>query len=150
MPMIPERDRRTIRDHLAKNLPHPVTIDFFTQNVSTLSLPIRECQFCRETGEMLREVAELSDRITLRTHDFVADEAKVREFGVARIPTFLISGRAKGRVRFVGIPGGYEFSAFVEGLVDVGRGATDLAPKAVEELANLRKDVHIQVFGTPT
>jgi alkyl hydroperoxide reductase subunit AhpF len=150
MPMISEKDAKVIREHLKKNLKDPVAIDYFTQGDPPGGLPIQECQYCHETGELLREVSELSDRITLRTHDLVAEAGKAKEMRVDRIPLFVLSGKAQGQVRFLGIPSGYEFASLIEGLVDVSRGETDLAPKAVAELAGLKNRVHIQVFGTPT
>lgn len=150
MSMISEKDAKLIREHLKKNLKDPVAIDYFTQGESPGGLPVQECRFCHETGELLREVAGLSDRITLRTHDLVTDAAKAKEMRITRIPSFVLSGQAQGQVRFLGIPSGYEFSSLIEDLVDVARGATDLAPKAVAELAGLKNRVHIQVFGTPT
>jgi alkyl hydroperoxide reductase subunit AhpF len=150
MPMISEKDAKLIREHFHKNLKGPVAIDHFTQGESTGQVPIRECQFCRETGELLREVTALSDQITLRTHDLVSNAAKAKEMEITRIPAFVLSGKARGHVRFIGIPSGYEFSSLIEGLVDVAKGETDLAPKAVAELAGLKNRVHIQVFGTPT
>ncbi len=150
MPMIPEKDSKLIRGHFAKHLKDPVTIDYFTQREPAVGLPIRECAYCREPGELLEELAALSEQIRLNVHDFVADEGKAKEFGIDRIPAFVLSGRAKGRVRFFGIPSGYEFSSLIEDLVDVARGATDLAPKAVEELSAVARPVHIRVFGTPT
>jgi alkyl hydroperoxide reductase subunit AhpF len=98
----------------------------------------------------VREVAALSSQITLQVHDFVAESDKAKEFGVKRIPAIVLSGQAKGTVRFLGIPSGYEFAALIEDLVDVASGETDLSPKVAEELLDLKKDVHIQVFSTPT
>ncbi len=148
--MIPIGDGKKIREHFGKKLKGPVTIDFFTQGDSPLPVPIQECMFCKETGELLREVAALSERITLNVHDLVSDAATAKVHGITRVPAFVLGGAAKGRVRFFGIPSGYEFAALIEAIVDVSRGSTDLAPKAVEQLSKLRKDVHVQVFGTPT
>ena len=150
MAMIPAKDAQSIRQHFDKHLKGPVTIDYFTQKQSALSLPLQECMYCRETGELLSEIAALSGQIRLQVHDLVADEAKAKEFGITRIPAFVLSGAAKGKVRFLGIPSGYEFSSVIEDLVDVAKGSTDLSPKAREELAAVKKEVHIQVFGTPT
>lgn len=150
MPMISDKDSKAIRDHFAKHLKNPVTIEHFTQGASPGDVPIRECEYCRETTQLLQEVAALSDRITLNVHDFVAEADLARELGISRIPTFTLVGKARGRVRFVGIPSGYEFSSLIESLVDTANGTTDLSPRVAEEIGELRRDVHIQVFGTPT
>ena len=150
MPMIPERDQKAIREHLAQNLREAVTVDYFTQKAPTLALPIQQCRFCQETGELLQEVAALSDRITLRTFDLVADATVAEKFGIQRIPAFVISGRSRGRVRYFGIPSGYEFSALIEDLVDVAQGNSHLGPAELAALQKLQRDVHLQVFSTPT
>ncbi len=150
MAIIPEKDARQISDHFKKNLKGPVTIDYFTQKESVLSVPANECMYCRETGELLKELAGLSPQITLQVHDLVSDAAMAKEFGFERVPAFTLSGAAKGRVRYLGIPSGYEFSALIEDMVDVASGKTDLSPKACEELRAIQKDIHIQVFSTPT
>jgi glutaredoxin-like protein len=52
-------------------------------------------------------------------------------------------------VRYFGVPSGYEFAGFLEQLIDVGNGATDLAERTKQALRGLAKDVHIRVFVTP-
>jgi alkyl hydroperoxide reductase subunit AhpF len=66
------------------------------------------------------------------------------------VPAFVINGAARGKVRFFGIPSGYEFSALIADLVDVSRGTTDLSEETREYLAALTEDVNLKVFTTPT
>jgi alkyl hydroperoxide reductase subunit AhpF len=150
MSMIQPREMKIIRDHFDKHLKNPVSIDYFTQQEPVLSLPLQECMYCRETGELLKDLADLSPNLRLDVHDFVKDEGKAKELAITRIPGFVLHGAEKGRVRYFGIPSGYEFSSLIEDLVDVSRGTTDLSPRAREEIAAIGKDVHIQVFSTPT
>jgi alkyl hydroperoxide reductase subunit AhpF len=150
MSMIQTRDADLIREHLAKNLKGPVGIEFFTQKDSPLSVPLQACMFCRETGDLLTELSVLSDRLTLKVNDIVTDTLRAKDLGITRIPAVVLTGAARGKVRFLGIPSGYEFAALLEDLVDVSRGVTDLPAGIREELATLQKDVHIQVFSTPT
>jgi glutaredoxin-like protein len=150
MPLIGEQDAAFIRDHFSKNLTGEVKITYFSQRESPLLVPSQECMYCSETRELLQEVAALSDKIALDIKDFVADRAAAEALGIERIPAFVVEGAAKGKVRFFGIPSGYEFSTLIEDLVDVSRGETDLQPKTREALAALTEDVRIQVFVTPT
>ena len=53
-------------------------------------------------------------------------------------------------MRFFGLPSGYEFASLIEDIIDVGAGSSDLPADTVEALRGLQKDVHIQVFVTPT
>jgi glutaredoxin-like protein len=150
MPLIQERDATFIRDHFAKHMTGEVTITLFTQGESPLFVPGLECEYCAETRELLQEVASLSDKVRVDVKDFVTDRAAAAELGIERIPAFVLEGAARGRVRFFGIPSGYEFATLVEDIVDVSRGETDLSEKTKEALANLTEDVRIQVFTTPT
>lgn len=149
MPLIREEDALELRAHLEKHLLGPATIDYFTRPASKLVVPGRECETCDETRSLLDEVAALSDKIELRVHDFFGEDPAVSEMGVDRIPAIVLGGGAKGRVRYFGIPGGYEFGSFLEELIDVGSGKTDLAEKTRAALHGLAKDVHIRVFVTP-
>ena len=99
---------------------------------------------------MLQEVAGLSDKLSLEIKDFVADRAVAEQRDIPRIPAFELEGQAKGRVRFFGVPAGYEFSAVLQEIIDVSTGDTGLAAASLARLAGLREDVHLQVFTTPT
>ena len=150
MALIQERDATFIRDHFAKHMTGDVTIVYFTQGESPLSVPGQECMYCSETRELLQELATLNGKIRLDVKDFVTDRALADDLGVERIPAFVLEGAAKGKVRFFGIPSGYEFSTLIEDIVDVSSGHTDLSDKTRSELAALKEDVRIQVFVTPT
>jgi glutaredoxin-like protein len=149
MTLLAEKDTLALRRVLEKRLRAPVTIDYFTRTESSLIVPGRECEACDETERLLEEVAGLSDRIRLEVHDFFADDDLAATMRVDRIPAIVLSGGARGRVRYFGIPAGYEFGSFVEELIDVANGTTDLAPATRSALQGLARDVHIQVFVTP-
>ena len=150
MALISEEDATFIRDHFTKQLTGDVTITYFSQHESKLIIPGQECLYCRQTRELLEEVSALSDKIKLTVLDFVHDEEQAKQRGIDRIPAFVMEGGAKGRVRYFGIPSGYEFSSLIEDIVDVSRGTTDLTQKTKDALAALTEDVNIQVFVTPT
>lgn len=151
MALISAKDAQFIKDHFQKNMTGEVTVKYFTQHDSPLMISGGpECMFCSETRQILEEVTGLSDKIKLEIYDFVSDAEKARALDITRIPAFTIEGAARGRVRYFGIPSGYEFSSLIEDLVDVSRGKTDLSAETLRELAELQEPVHIQVFTTPT
>ena len=41
-----------------------------------------------------------------------------------QINTELVKGGARGEVRFVGLPSGYEFPTFIDSIIDASRGKT--------------------------
>jgi glutaredoxin-like protein len=149
MSMISPEDQQTLQK-LFEGLEGDVTITNFTQRESLLIIPGQECDYCKETRELLEEVTALSEKLHLEMRDFVRDKQEADSLGVTRIPAFVLQGRAKGSVRYFGIPTGYEFSTLVEDLLDVSKGTTNLSDTTREALATVDQNLHIQVFVTPT
>jgi glutaredoxin-like protein len=150
MPLISEEDQIFLKDKFAKDLVNMVNVTLFTQGESPLSVPGPECAYCKDTRQLLEEISALSDMIGLDIQDFVADSDEAKRFGVDKIPAIIVEGTAGGRVRYFGIPAGYEFGSLIEDIVDASRGTTKLSPDTKAALQKLDKDVHIQVFVTPT
>jgi glutaredoxin-like protein len=150
MSMIPPEDQQFLRDHFAKEMVDDVTLVFFTQHQSNLSIPGQACMYCKETGELLEEVAGLSERIRIERRDFVADEEVARQYGVDKIPATVIVGPESHGVKFYGIPSGYEFSTLIEDVISASKGESGLSERTKEELRKITEVTHIQVFVTPT
>ncbi len=140
MPLLSDKDRQFLQNHFSQTMVNPVKLVFFTQEMA--------CQFCRETGQILDEVADLSDKISVETYNFVTDKEVVERYGIDKIPATIVMGDTDYGIRFYGIPSGYEFTSLIEDIVDVSRGK--LSPETVEVLAQIEEPVHIQVFVTPT
>lgn len=150
MPLIPVDDQSFLRDKFAKELVNPVNILLFTQHDTPSAIPGPECMYCKETRELVEEISSLSDKINLRIYDFVADAEKARQMGIDKIPAITFDGDSGGRVRYYGIPAGYEFPSLIEDIIDISRHSTGLSQETRESLQKLDKDVDIQVFVTPT
>ena len=151
MGMIPEPDRETIRNHFSESLDGDVEIVMFTERESPIIIPGKQpCETCAQTEELLQEVASLSDKLKLTVKDISTAKEEADALGIDRVPAFVLKGASRGRVRFFGIPSGYEFSALIADLVDVSKGTTDLSDETREYLTALTEDVNIKVFTTPT
>jgi glutaredoxin-like protein len=141
MALLSDRDAKDVRAQLA-SLTGPVTLVNFTQELA--------CQYCRETEQLLKEIAAFSDKIRLEVYNFQLDKDKVAQYGVDKIPATAVEGAKDYGIRFYGIPLGYEFGAFLAAIKDVSRGGTDLSPESRAALAEIVQPVHLQVFSTPT
>ncbi len=149
--MIPLKDQEAIQAKFASELAAPVKIDFFTQSETKLEAPgVEPCAFCKPTQIMLQELSALSDLVSLRVHQFEDDPEEKATFGVERVPGIVLRGPGPGFFKYYGIPGGTEFPAFVESLVDLSRWETLLSPDSVKALSELKTDVSVRVFVTPT
>lgn len=143
MGLIPEDHKMHIKEELQQGLKDPVRVILFTQEM--------ECQFCREARKLTGEVASLvPDKIKVEIYDFVKDDAKVKEFGIDKVPAIAIVGSKDYGIRYYGIPYGYEFNTFVDNIINVSKGTTNLSEETKTKLKTLDKPVHIQVFVTLT
>jgi glutaredoxin-like protein len=145
MPLLDDKTRRDVAEMLA-DLGGPVRVLMFTQEF--------ECEYCRETRELLEEIAPLSDDVSVEIYDFQNDAEQAEAYGVDKIPALVLLG-ADGvdyGVRYYGIPSGYEFSSLLHDLraVAAGRDAVDLSDETLGYLEKLEGDLHLQVFVTPT
>ena len=144
-------DNRDEIKRLFDGLVGDVRLIYFTQRESPLFIPGQECETCKDTRLLLEEIAALSDKLKLEVHDFVAESELAREHGIDRIPALVLVGDGvKGKVRYFGMPSGYEFSVLLASLVDASKGAGELSESTVDVLSSLEKQLHIQVFVTPT
>lgn len=142
MALLSEKDAKKVQEIL-NALPAPVEVHFFTQEL--------ECQFCRETGELLRELAALSPQLKLVEHDFLLDKDAASAFGVEMVPAIVPVGPAGDLgLRFYGIPAGYEFASLLEGLKLAAGADPELAPETKEFLSQLDNEVELEVYVTPT
>lgn len=142
MSLIPDDKKEQFRNELKEKMGDAVKIVMFTQEV--------ECRFCADTRQLTQEFAGLNEKITAEIHDFVADAAKAKEYGVTKIPALAVIGKRDYGVRIYGIPYGYELQTLKEAVINVSRGKTDLSDKTKTILADVKAPVHIQVFVTLT
>jgi glutaredoxin-like protein len=141
MSMVKEKDRQALRQEL-KQLSQPVRLVLFTSN--------RNCEYCRETRDLLEEVAGLSDNLSVETYDLERDATKAAQFQIDKAPGFaVVNGKDYG-IRYYGIPSGYEFRSLLDDLLAVSRGDSGLQAATKAALAKVTSPVHLQVFVTPT
>lgn len=108
------------------------------------------CQTCPTTEALLREVEELSDRFTVEVRDVDEAPQAARDAGIHRLPAIELTGAARGRIRFLGLPDGHEFGSLITAATWVSGAPLALSEDAAEQLSALRRPVHVKVFTTPT
>ncbi len=78
------------------------------------------------------------------------DAEKARELGVDKVPATVVVGPSGNRVRFYGMPAGYEFANLIEDVLLVSSDDSGLSDASREKLRAIDKPVHLQVLVTPT
>jgi len=143
MPLMDDKTREDVREMLSE-LTGPVKLVVFTRQ--------SDCDYCAETRQIAEEVAELNDLITVEAHDFARDEAYAQQLGLDKAPAIAILGADDRdyRIRFYGIPAGYEFMSLLEAIRLVSTGNVQLSAETLRYLEALEDDLHLQVFVTPT
>jgi alkyl hydroperoxide reductase subunit AhpF len=126
----------------------PITV---VTHESSLVVPGHEVPYGREMKLLMQELAALSERIKLQVEDVApSDGERLKALGVERLPAILFGGQPGSRMRFYGLPAGYEFSTMVATILELGTGEEPLEEATRQQLGTLKRDVHIQVFVTPT
>jgi alkyl hydroperoxide reductase subunit AhpF len=171
MTIIAEKDRPTVRDLLARELVEDVELLVFTRGRSSiLAAGGLDGHSSDETHELLEELVGLSDKLHLTARDVDAEPAAATLYNVTAVPTVIVRRRATAteapkstpdglsseavesgaNLRFLGLPGGYEFSTLLADVIDVSQAQTGFSPDALAAVRAVETPVHIQVFVTPT
>jgi alkyl hydroperoxide reductase subunit AhpF len=141
MRLIQDEDAVEIRQRL-QEMVSPVTIVHFTQELNL--------ELGAEALQLVKELAPLSDKLSLQVFNFLLDKEKVTQYGVDKVPATVIHNGKDYGIRFYGLPAGYEFSTLLDAILAVSKGDSGLLPTSRKKLAQLTQPLHLEVFVTPT
>lgn len=145
MSLIKEEDRKFLSDEFNKYLKDNVDLIVFTSDSA-------DCKYCKETVELASEVAEINDKIKITVYNIDKDKEIAEQYGVDKFPTTIVAkaGEKDGRIKYSGLPSGYEFGSLIEDLKTVSSGEAEVSSKAIEIISKIDKPITIKVFVTPT
>jgi alkyl hydroperoxide reductase subunit AhpF len=102
-----------------------------------------DVDFGAEMVRLCEGLAELGDGVTCRVEQ--------EPDGFPRFPAVSIRPEARdARVRYDGLPWGYEMGSLVGAIVEAGRDEPSLREESLARLAELDRDLTVDVFVTPT
>lgn len=142
MAFLNARDEQQVRD-LFEQIQHPVKLTVFSQSLESADL-------CRQNEQLVREVANLSDKITVEVLNLAIDRAQAEAYRVDQVPAIVVEGERDYGIRFYGVPSGYEFGNLIDSIIVVSTGQAELSEDTKASLSALAADVDIKVFSTPT
>jgi len=149
MAILSDQLKRQLQDRFAEHLSGPVELTLYTRpGAGRLILPTglgcATCDDARQLAEELHEAAP--DLVLLRVVDVSAEAADAAE-----VPTMTLGFPGDSpRIRWQGLPAGYEFATVVDAVERVSTGAHGLADATVEALSRVTEPVDVMVFATPT
>jgi glutaredoxin-like protein len=113
------------------------------------------CEYCELTEQLLDEVTAFSEKLTLKKIDFDSQSEMAKIFGVEFTPTIVVVEKDGDQlrdhgIRFMGIPGGHEFSSLIHSIIMVSKRESGLSEEAKTYLKSLQENLLLQVFVTPS
>ena len=124
MGLIRDEDAVQIRERL-QQMVNPVKLVHFTQELNL--------ELGAETLQLVKELAGLSDKLSLEVFNFLLDKGKVGEYGVDKVPATVIRNGKDYGIRFYGLPAGYEFSTLLDAILAVSKGDSGLLANESKE-----------------
>jgi alkyl hydroperoxide reductase subunit AhpF len=149
MALLNDQVKQQVRDRFTQRLSGPVQLKLYTRpGTGRLILPsglgCATCDDARELAEDLRDSAP--DLIHLDIVDVTVQESDVRE-----LPTLALGFPGEEpRIRWQGLPAGYEFATVVDAIERVSTGEHGLSESTVERLGRVDQPLEVMVFATPT
>jgi hypothetical protein len=149
MAILTEHVQQQVKDRFAERLRGPVQLHLFTRPGSgRLILPSGlGCPTCAEARELVEGLeAAAPDLVTLQVTDVTSEETDVHE-----VPTLTLAFPGEEpRIRWLGLPAGYELATVVDAMERVSSGEHGLSDLTLEALGLLSEPVDVTVFATPT
>lgn len=133
--------------NIFKDLKDPIKLIVFTRD-DTITVPGRECPTCKDNEILIKEVSELSDKISIEVYDIAKDDDKVKDYGIDRVPVTLVQSNKDFGIKMYGVPAGHEFATLLNAIQIVSKSSSELSKQTIEKLKAISKPVHIQVFVT--
>ncbi len=113
------------------------------------------CDYCDDTRQLMEEIAEISDKISLEIYDLQEDAEVAKLHNVDKAPGIVVAAKNGEEIvdygiRYAGIPSGHEFTSIINDILTVSKRDSGLSDATREYLRSLDKPVLLQVFVTPT
>lgn len=123
-----------------EKMPHDIEMLLFTEKgVDNI--------FAESTRQVVRAFRELTPRIRLR--EYGMDHNMAAKWQITDAPTLLIAPD-RYAIRWMGAPMGEEARTFLETLILVGTGLSNLSEQSRKVIAGIDSERHIKVFVSPT
>jgi len=138
-----EDDEAAVRELFAQ-LEHEIELVLVLGPEETPLPGARDIDFGAEARKLLEGLAELGDRVSVRVTEEPAH-------GVERFPAVAVLADGEDtRIRYYGLPWGYELSSIVGAVIEAGKPESTLSQDSLAMLDGLERDVSLEIFVTPT
>jgi glutaredoxin-like protein len=136
--MLSEGDRASLERRFAQGMKDDVTLLLFVDEGSAME---------RELTDFANTLAQTNPKIKVDVQK--AEDGKnqrMRELHIEHWPCLVLVKGDFTRIRYYGIPAGYELPSLVDAIVELSSMRTTLSPKARSALATVRRKANIKIF----
>jgi glutaredoxin len=148
MSVLPEAVKERLRQELAERMDGPVQLTLYTRpGTGRLILPSGVgCPTCDDARQLAEELHSLDpERIQLEVIDVSKQPSEVKD-----VPTLALAASGEEpRIRWQGLPAGYEFATVVDAIERLSSGDHGLSEGSVRALERLQEPLEAMVFTTP-
>ena len=136
--MLSEGDRASLERRFAQGMKDDVTLLLFVDEGSAME---------KELKDFANTLAQTNPKIKVDVQK--AEDGKnqrMRELHIEHWPCLVLVKGDFTRIRYYGIPAGYEVPSLVDAIVELSSKRTTLSPKARSALATVRRKANIKIF----
>ena len=108
MAFLSAQDEQAVKSEFTK-LTGPVKLTVFASELGS--------ETNAQTVALVREVAALSDKLSVEVLNPFIDKEQPAAYGVDVTPAVAVEGAEDYGIRFLGIPGGYEFANLIDAIM---------------------------------
>lgn len=140
MPSVSEM--ATLGRRFGQGMRDEVTLLIFTDDGTLLA---------QEIVAFARALAEMSPKIRVEIEKVVdGKNQRMSNLRIENHPAMVLVKGDFNRIRYYGLPGGYEASALADGIVELSNSRVALSPQAKASLDTVRRRANIKVFVMTT
>ena len=140
--LLSEGDRLAIERKFSEFMKDEVTLLLFAEGGSLIS---------RELTDFANTLAKLTNKIVVDAQDSEAGKnQRMKDLHIEHTPCLLVTKGDFTRIRYFGLPAGFEVSPLTDAIAELSGSHTKLSPKAKEALATVRRRANIKIFVLET
>lgn len=136
MPSVSEM--ATVGRRIDQGMRDEVTVLLFTDDATVLA---------KEMTAFAQALSAMSPKIKLEVEKVVdGRNQRMKDMRIENYPAMVLVKGEFSRIRYYGVPGGYETAALADAFVELSNSKTPLSPNARTSLASIRRRANIKVF----
>jgi len=139
--MLSEGERLSLQRRFSTGMKDDVTLVVFADDTALAS----------ELVETAKSLASLGQKIKVEVEKVVdGKNQRMRDMRIENYPVLVITKGDFNRIRYYGLPGGFEISPLSDAIVELSASKAGLSQKARESLATVRRKANIKIFVLTT